>query len=106
MKDRVSILFLSVLLLMAVSYVQIFHKISDENIRVEAATDLNTDAEEGAEKTSEENSRETDQDEDSFKLVEIIGLSAINSNAGSKNVHYSYGLLTHYPEIVSPPPQV
>jgi hypothetical protein len=105
MKDRVSILLLSLLLLLAVSYVQIFHKMSDEITRVEAAADLNTDAEEGAEKTSEENSRETDQDEDSFKLVEITSLSVVNSHAGSRNANYSYGLLTHYPEIVSPPPQ-
>lgn len=106
MKDRVSILLLSVLLLMAVSYVQIFHKMSDENIHVETTTDLNSDAGEGEEKTSEENSRETDQDEDSFKLVEIIALSAANSHAGYRNLNYSFGLLTHYPEIVSPPPQV
>jgi hypothetical protein len=90
---------------MAVSYVQIFHKMSDKNIRLEAATDLNADAEEGAEKTSEENSRETDQDEDSFKLVEIIAMSATNSLSSSRNQNYSFGLLTHYPEIVSPPPQ-
>jgi hypothetical protein len=105
MKDRVSILFLSFLLLMTVSYVQIFHKMSDENIRVEAAIDLNADAEEGAEKTSEENSRETDQDEDPLKLVEIIALLAVNPHAGTKNVNYSFGLLKHYREIVSPPPQ-
>lgn len=104
MKDRLSILFLSVLLLIAVSYVQIFHKMSDENIRVEAAIDLNADAEEKAEKTSEENSRETDQDEDSLKL-EIIALLAVNPHAATKNVNYSFGLLKHYREIVSPPPQ-
>jgi len=105
MKDRVSILFLSSILLMAVSYVQIFHNMSEENIRVEAAIDLNADAEEGAEKTSEENSRETDQDEDPLKLVEIIALLAVNPHACTKNVNYSFGLLKHYREIVSPPPQ-
>jgi hypothetical protein len=105
MKDRVSILLLSTLLLMAVSYVQVFHKMLNENIKVEIVANVNTDAEEGAEKTSEENARETDQDEDSFKLVELIAMSAVNSLSDSRNENYSFGLLTHYPEIVSPPPQ-
>lgn len=89
---------------MAVSYMQVFHKISNEHIRTEATTDVNTDAEEGAENTSEEN-RETDQDEDSFKLVEKIAMSAANSLSAIRNENYSFGLLTHYPEIFSPPPQ-
>lgn len=103
MKKQFLFIFLSGLLLITISYVQILHKvIVEEGI---ANTIITECGEEPNEKSAEENSRETDQDEDSFKLVEIIALSAVSSHAGSRNLNYSFGLLTHYPEIVSPPPQ-
>jgi hypothetical protein len=106
MKDRISILFLSVLLLMAVSYVQVFQKILDKNrFSVEVIHDANEAAEEGAEKTGEENARETDQDEDPFRLVEMMMIASRNPVTNSKNENYSFGQLGFYPEIVSPPPQ-
>lgn len=106
MKDRVSILFLSALLLMAVCYVQVFHKISNhKSFLVEVSGEVNDNAEEG-EKSTEENSRETDQDEDPFNLGEMPMIASANSLLESKNENYSFGLLGYYPEIVSPPPQV
>lgn len=107
MKNRRHILILSALLLMAISYVQVFLKISDDNgILVEVAANMNDDAEEGAEKTStEEQNRETDSDEDPFKLNETILTASANSDDSSKNAYHSSGPATHYPEIVSPPPQ-
>lgn len=92
---------------MAISYVQVFLKISDDNgILVEVAANMNDDAEEGAEKTStEEQNRETDSDEDPLKLNETILTASANSDDSSKNAYHSSGPATHYPEIVSPPPQ-
>lgn len=106
MKDRISILFLSVLLLLAVSYVQVFQKfIDDHRFSVEVIHDANDAAEEGAEKTAEENARESDQDEDPFRLVEMMMIASGNPFTNSMIGNYSFGQLSFYPEIVSPPPQ-
>jgi hypothetical protein len=104
MKDRISILFLSALLLMAVSYVQVFQKILDDP-RFSVQLMVNDDAEENTEKSAEENARETDQDEDPFRLAEIITIHSSNSLVNALNENYSFGHLGYYPEIVSPPPQ-
>jgi hypothetical protein len=107
MKERISILFLSALLLIAVSYAQVFHEIlNDQYFSVKVSIDPNADAEEGSEKSNEENTRETDQDEDPFNLGEMMMTSAVNSLVENKNENYSFGLWGFYPEIVSPPPQV
>lgn len=107
MKERISLLFLSALLLIAVSYAQVFHKIlNDRCFSVEISADPNGDAEEGSEKSNEENTREADQDEDPFNLDEMLMTSAANSLFENKNGNYSFGLCGFYPEIVSPPPQV
>jgi len=91
---------------MAVSYVQIFHIILNENrFLVEVASEVNNDVEEGSEKSTEENGRETDQDEDSFNTCDIILISIKNDRSSSNNERYSFGLFGFYPEIVSPPPQ-
>lgn len=91
---------------MAVSYVQIFHIILNENrFLVEVASEVNNDAEEGTEKSTEENGRETDQDEDPFNAGEIILVFINNDRSCSRNESYSFGLFGFYPEIVSPPPQ-
>lgn len=106
LKDRLSILFLSGMLLIAVSYVQIFHRILNDNrFLVEVASEVSNDAEEEAEKSTEENERETDQDEDPFHAGEIILLPIKSDLSYSKNESYSFGLFGFYPEIVSPPPQ-
>lgn len=106
MKNRRHVLFLSVLLLFAIGYGQVFLKISkDISILVEISSEINNEAEEGAEKTSGEESRETDTDEDSFKLNQMMQISFVYSGDSSKNAHHSSRHSTHYPEIVSPPPQ-
>jgi hypothetical protein len=100
-------LVLSTLLLLAVSYVQVFQKISNtDRSALVIANDANDDAEQSTDKSSEENSRETDQDEDPFKLSEIVILSPEELISTSNSEDYSFGLLGYYPEIVSPPPQV
>lgn len=107
MKDRVTIIILSAFLLLAVSYVQVVHKmLNDSRFLVETPSEVNNDAEEGMEKSTEENNRETDQDEDPFNLDGIIILSTESDLSSSKKESYSFGLLGFYPEIVSPPPQV
>lgn len=91
---------------MAVSYVQIFHIILNENrFLVEVASEVNNDGEEGTEKSTEENGRETDQDEDPFNAGEIILVFIIDDRSCSRDESYSFGLFGFYPEIVSPPPQ-
>ena len=106
MKDRISMLVLSTLLLLAVSYVQVFQKISNaDRSSLVIANDANDDAEQSTDKSSEENSRETDQDEDPFKVSEIVILSPRELISPSNSEGYSFGLLGYYPEIVSPPPQ-
>jgi hypothetical protein len=107
MKNRLSIVFLSTLLLMAVTYVQVVQKfIVDHHFSTELINNVNDDAEENTQKTSEENSRETDQDEDPFSVNEAIMISSVSSGFNLKDVNYSFGQLGYYPEIVSPPPQV
>jgi hypothetical protein len=106
MKDRLSILIFSMLLLMAVSYVQVFQKLLiDNRFSVELLNVANDDAEENTQKTSEENARETDLDEDPFRLVEMMILAIGNLRGNSKIENYSFGHLGYFPEIVSPPPQ-
>ncbi len=106
MIDRNFIFLLSTLLLIAVSYVQVFHKISNQqSLLVEFNDDFSDNAEEG-EKSTEENARETDQDEDPFNLAEMTMLASSNYLAPSKNENYFFGHFGYYPEIVSPPPQV
>ena len=106
MKDRLPILIFSMLLLIAVSYVQVFQKLmAGSNFSVELINDTHDDAEENTQKTTEENTRETDQDEDPFRLNESIIIFLVKHRAGSKNANYSIGYLGYYPEIVSPPPQ-
>lgn len=106
MKDRLSILFLSALLLVAVGYVQIFHKILNDNrYLIEVSSEANDGAEEEAEKSSEENSRQTDEDEDTFNLGEQLNLFNHHHLFNFTYENYSFGLLGFYPEIVSPPPQ-
>ncbi len=106
MKDRISLLIFSTLLLIAVSYVQVFQKIMvDNNFSVVLIHDTNDDAEENTQKTAEENTRETDQDEDPFSINEAIIISSGSARFNLKNANYSFGQLGYYPEIVSPPPQ-
>jgi uncharacterized ion transporter superfamily protein YfcC len=106
MKERISVLLLSVLLLTAVGYVHVFQKIvEDKSFSYAAIEDTNEEAEENTEKSSEESSRETDQDEDPLKFHEVMTVSLISSVSISKIGHYSLGITGYYPEIVSPPPQ-
>jgi hypothetical protein len=106
MKDRSSILLLSVLLLIAVSYKQVFYKIlNDQRFLIPVSVDMNGDAEEGLENSTEENTREADQDEDPFGLGEMMMVSFESAAVNSKFLNYSIALLGYYPEIVSPPPQ-
>jgi hypothetical protein len=103
MKKHFLLICLSGLLLITVSYVQILHKILvKEGVTNTVLTDC---GEEPIEKSSEENTRETDQDEDPFRIGEMMMVSSENSQINSKNENYSLGLLGYYPEIVSPPPQ-
>lgn len=105
MKDRASILFLSALLLFAVSYTQFVHNIVTDRFSKEMVSEINNDAEEEAEKSSEEKTRLTDQDEDPFRMGEMMLSSSTLSAFEPKNENYSFGHLGYYPEIVSPPPQ-
>jgi hypothetical protein len=106
MKNGLSILFLSIVLLMAVSYAQVVQKLLVEHrFSAELVKNVNDDAEESTQKTSEENARETDQDEDPFSINEVIIISSGSCPFNLKNPNYSFGQLGYYPEIVSPPPQ-
>lgn len=106
MKDRLSILIFSTLLLMAVSYGQVIQKLMvDNNFSKEFVNDVNDDAEENTQKTSEENSRESDLDEDPFSINDDVLVSLNRSHLNLKNTNYSFGQFGYYPEIVSPPPQ-
>jgi hypothetical protein len=106
MKRRVSILFLSTLLLLSGSFLQVIQKLMDDNhYTIELVNDGNDDAEENTQKTSEENARETDLDEDPFSIDESIVISSDGSLFSLKNADYSFGQVGYFPEIVSPPPQ-
>lgn len=107
MKNRGYILILSSLLLIAVSYGQVFHKIlKDNRLLIEQTFDTTDDVEEGNENSSEENSREADQDEDPFSIHESMILSCNISLADPHSENYLFGLSGFDPEIVSPPPQL
>jgi len=107
MKDRISVLLLSVLLLTAVGYVHVFQKIvEDKSFSYAAVKDTNEEAEENTEKSSEESSRETDQDEDPLKFHEAMTMILSSSVSISRNGYYSPGIPGYYPKIVSPPPQI
>jgi hypothetical protein len=106
MKNRLYILLLNTLLLIAVCYVQVLQKFMvDHPFSIEFVHDVNDDAEENTQKTSEENSRETDLDEDPFSINEAMIISSGQFRVSSKSVNYSFGQPGYYPEIVSPPPQ-
>ncbi len=103
MRDGLCVM-LSGLLLIAVSYSQVFDKIATE--RGIEVLDSNADTEEPVKKSSsEENIREIDQDDCPI----TYGLSHLKSGASAlyicKNGNYSFGHLGYYPEIVAPPPQ-
>jgi hypothetical protein len=103
MRGRLRVVLLG-LLLIAVSYSQVFDKITTE--RGIEVLYSNADTEEPVKKsTSEENIREIDQDDGPI----TYGLAHLKSDASaldiSKNGNYSFGHLGYYPEIVAPPPQ-
>jgi len=104
MKNRFYLILISGLLLITVSYAQILHKvIVKENIINTVPADR---GEESSEKSSEENTRETDQDEDAFRLIEMILTDSSVSLRSSKNEYCSVDPSGHNPEILLPPPQV
>jgi hypothetical protein len=106
MRNRLTILLLTTLLLAAVSYGHVFQKmVEGKRIVISVINDTNGDAEENTEKSSEENPRETDQDEDPLKLNDLMAVSFASASSILKNGDYSLGLFGFYPEIVSPPPQ-
>lgn len=105
MKGRITILFLSLLLLLAVGYAQVVQKLmADHHFSVNIINDVNDEAEENNQEASEE-SRETDQDEDPFSINDAMIISSGSSTVNLKNANYSLGQVGYYPEIVSPPPQ-
>jgi len=103
MKNRFYLVFISGLLLITVSYTQILYKaIVKENIINTIPADC---GEESAENSSEENTRETDQDEDVFRLIEMILTDSSLSLRCSKNDYSPIDTSGHNPEILLPPPQ-
>ncbi len=103
MKNRFYLFFISGLLLITVSYAQILYKvIVKENIINTIPADC---GEESAENSSEENTRETDQDEDAFRLIEMILTDSSLSLRCSKKDYSPIDPSGHNPEILLPPPQ-
>ncbi len=105
MKDRLSIFLLSALLLVTISYVQVFQKIlADHGSSAVVFSGLNDDTEENPENTSEENANETDQDEAAIRMDDMMVLF-VSFLDQSKTEIFCFNWISHYPEIVSPPPQ-
>ena len=102
MKMRFNILCVSGILLLTIGYTQILDRIVMTDLTCKV---MNDSSEEPIEKSSEENNRTTDQDEDPFWISEITITSPESLPPSTKSESYIFGISSHYPEIVAPPPQ-